>query len=303
MWIDTHCHLDAGEFDTDRDAIIAHAFAAGVTGLVVPAVEVANFDAARAAARAMPGGAYALGIHPLYTPRAKDADIAALREAVAASINDPRFVGIGEIGLDFFVKDLDPERQAFFYIEQLKIARDFDLPVILHVRRSQDAILKQLRIYRPSSGIAHAFNGSHQQAEMLLSLGFKLGIGGAMTFERALQIRRLAADVPLDALVMETDAPDIAPAWLYKARNRPGELPRIAGELAKLRQIPIEQLAEATSANALSVLPRLATAMAQPCPAERLPGDALGASSASSSSADSLNPAASLAPHEDPSAH
>ncbi len=264
MWIDTHCHLDAAEFDADRGTVIAEATAAGVAGLVVPAVECASFDAARAAANAMPGGAYALGIHPLYTPRARDEDIATLRRAVEAAIGDPRFVGIGEIGLDYFVRTLDPERQQFFYVEQLKIARDFDLPVILHVRRSQDALLKQLRIFTPRGGIAHAFNGSRQQADMFIERGFCLGFGGQMTFDRALQIRRLAVDLPLDALVLETDAPDIAPEWRYKQRNSPGELPRIAQVLADLRGVSAEALAHATRANAWRVLPRFSGAMAMP---------------------------------------
>ncbi|MBN4667984.1 TatD family hydrolase [Pandoraea nosoerga] len=262
MWIDTHCHLDAAEFDADRAAVIADAVAGGVAGLVVPAVECATFDATRAAAGAIAGGAYALGIHPLYTPRARDEDIATLRRAVEAAMDDPRFVGIGEIGLDFFVKTLDPERQQFFYVEQLKIARDFDLPVILHVRRSQDALLKQLRIFTPRGGIAHAFNGSRQQADMFVERGFCLGFGGQMTFERALQIRRLAVDTPIDALVVETDAPDIAPEWRYKQRNSPAELPRIARVLAGLRGISAEALSQATCANALRVLPRLSGAMA-----------------------------------------
>ncbi|WP_449413149.1 TatD family hydrolase [Pandoraea soli] len=269
MWIDTHCHLDAAEFDADRATVIADATAAGVVGLVVPAVECATFDAARAAARAIPGGAYALGIHPLYTPRARDEDIATLRRAVDRAMGDPRFVGIGEIGLDFFVTTLDPERQQFFYVEQLKIARDFDLPVILHVRRSQDALLKQLRIFTPRGGIAHAFNGSRQQADKFVERGFCLGFGGQMTFERALQIRRLAADLPLDALVLETDAPDIAPQWRYKQRNSPVELPRIAQVLADLRGVTTTALAQATCSNAWRVLPRLSGAMAM------APGDGL----------------------------
>lgn len=262
MWIDTHCHLDAAEFDADRTTVITDTVAAGVVGLVVPAVECTTFDAARAAARAIPGGAYALGIHPLYTPRARDEDIATLRRAVELAMGDPRFVGIGEIGLDFFVRTLDSERQQFFYVEQLKIARDFDLPVILHVRRSQDALLKQLRIFTPRGGIAHAFNGSRQQANMFVERGFCLGFGGQMTFDRALQIRRLAVDMPLDAIVLETDAPDIAPEWRYKQRNSPVELPRIAQVLAELRGVAPELLSQATCANAWRVLPRLSGAMA-----------------------------------------
>ncbi|AKM31845.1 DNAase [Pandoraea faecigallinarum] len=273
MWIDTHCHLDAAEFDADRATVIANATAAGVAGLVVPAVECATFDAARAAARAVPGGAYALGIHPLYTPRAREEDIATLRVAVERAMGDPRFVGIGEIGLDYFVKTLDTERQQFFYVEQLKIARDFDLPVILHVRRSQDALLKQLRIFTPRGGIAHAFNGSRQQADMFVERGFCLGFGGQMTFDRALQIRRLAVEMPLSSIVLETDAPDIAPEWIYKQRNSPAELPRMAKVLAALRGVTLEVLSEATCANAWRVLPRLSGATAMK------PGDGLAANS------------------------
>ncbi|AJP57101.1 DNAase [Pandoraea vervacti] len=262
MWIDTHCHLDAAEFDADRATVIADTVAAGVAGLVVPAVECATFDAARAAARAFPGGAYALGIHPMYTPRARDGDVATLRAAVERAMSDPRFVGIGEIGLDYFVKTLDPARQQFFYVEQLKIARDFDLPVILHVRRSQDALLKQLRIFSPRGGIAHAFNGSRQQADMFVERGFCLGFGGQMTFDRALQIRRLAVEMPLSSIVMETDAPDIAPEWRYKQRNSPAELPRMARVMAELRGMSLDALSQATCANACRVLPRLSGAMA-----------------------------------------
>ncbi|WP_150668402.1 TatD family hydrolase [Pandoraea anhela] len=277
MWIDTHCHLDAAEFDADRQTVIADAVAAGVTGLVVPAVECATFDAARAVAGAIPGGAYALGIHPLYTPSARDDDLVTLRRAVARAMSDPRFVGIGEIGLDFFVHTLDPQRQQYFYVEQLKIARDFDLPVILHVRRSQDALLKQLRIFTPRGGIAHAFNGSRQQADMFVERGFCLGFGGQMTFDRALQIRRLAVEMPLSSIVLETDAPDIAPEWRYKQRNSPVELPRIAQVLAELRGVSSDALSKAACANAWRVLPRLSGAMAM------RPGDGAAANASLSS--------------------
>jgi TatD DNase family protein len=150
------------------------------------------------------------------------------------------------------------EKQERFYNEQLRIARDYNLPVLLHVRRSQDIILKYLRRISVPGGIAHAFNGSFQQAEEFIRHGFKLGFGGAMTFTRALQIRRLAADLPQQALVLETDAPDIAPAWLHPQRNSPEELPRIGRVLAELRGMPVDVLAQITSENARSMLPRLA---------------------------------------------
>jgi TatD DNase family protein len=257
MWIDTHCHLDASEFDTDRDEVAASALKEGVKRIVIPGVERPNFDRVRELAHRIDGGAYALGIHPLCTTRAQDDDLRVLREEIAASMDDPRFVGIGEIGLDYFVPGLDDARQTFFYYEQLKLARDFDLPVICHVRKSQDKVLKGLRVHAVKLGIAHAFNGSFQQAEAFIAQGMRLGFCGNLTFERALQIRRLAVELPLDAIVLETDAPDIAPSWLYKHRNAPDQVPGIARVLARLRGIGEDALSVGTTANAHAALPRL----------------------------------------------
>ncbi len=262
MWIDTHCHLDAGEFDDDRDAVARAAHASGVSRIVIPAVGRANFATVRELAHRIEGGVYALGIHPLFTVRATEGDLEALRGEIEASLSDPRFVGIGEIGLDYFVPELDDERQRFFYDEQLKLARDFDLPVICHVRKSQDLVLKGLRRYAVKRGIAHAFNGSFQQAHAFIDHGMRLGFGGNVTFERSRQIRRLAAELPLEALVVETDAPDIPPSWLYKQRNCPDQVPRIARVIAELRNIGLNELKVGTTANAYAALPRLALACA-----------------------------------------
>jgi TatD DNase family protein len=267
MWTDTHCHLDAAEFDADRDAVVSRAAAAGVTQIVLPAVGRENFDTVRLLAHRH-GFAYALGIHPLCVDRAVDDDLRALSEALAEHRNDPCLVAIGEIGLDHCVPGLDLARQERFYAAQLRLARQFDLPVILHVRRSADTLLKHLRATPVRGGIAHAFNGSEQQALAFVALGFKLGFGGAMTFERALQIRRLAQMLPAEAIVLETDSPDIPPHWLYRtaaeraagqhSRNEPAELPRIAQTLAELRGLSLPELAMLTSANARVALPRLA---------------------------------------------
>ena len=273
MWIDTHCHLDAAEFNADRDAVVRRARAAGVTQIVLPAVARANFDSVRRLAHAH-GFAYALGIHPLYVDQANEEDLPALRDALARHRDDARLVAVGEIGLDHFVPGLDLARQARFYGAQLALAKEFDLPVVLHVRKSADTLLKHLRAMPVRGGIAHAFNGSEQQALAFVALGFKLGFGGAMTFERARQIRRLAQRLPLDAIVLETDAPDIPPQWLYRTaeerangqggehgsgqgRNEPGELPRIAQTLAALRGLPLDEIAAATAANARAALPGL----------------------------------------------
>jgi TatD DNase family protein len=265
-WIDSHCHLDAPEFDADRDAVVAAARAAGVGMLVLPAVAVAGFDALIELAHRH-DLAYALGIHPLYVDAADEADLERLAAALKQHRDDPRLVAVGEIGLDHFVPGLDRARQERFYAAQLKLARANNLPVILHVRRSADGLLKHLRRTEVQGGIAHAFNGSDAQALQFIQRGFKLGFGGAMTFERALQIRHLAATLPAEVPVLETDAPDIAPQWLYvkagereqrpPSRNQPAELPRIGHALAALRGWSIEETASRTAANVMAALPRM----------------------------------------------
>ena len=273
-WIDTHCHLDAEVFSVDTQAVCARAAAQNVIHCVLPAVAVENFETVRLLAHTY-SYSYALGIHPLCVPNAKDADLAALDAHLTLAKSDSRLIAVGEIGLDYFVPELTQsplrERQEYVYREQLKLARKHGLPVILHVRRSADKLLKHLRELVPEGGwrgIAHAFNGSEQQAMMFIDLGFKLGFGGAVTYGPALQLRRLAATLPLDALVMETDSPDIPPYWIYKTaaqreqgqaqgRNEPCELPRIAEHVAELRGITVEALAVATTANALAALPKL----------------------------------------------
>ena len=264
MLIDTHCHLDAAEFDADRDDIARQALRQGIAKLVIPAVARSNFDMVIAICNQHENCAYALGIHPMYVNGAAMDDIEVLRSYVQH--NNP--VAIGEIGLDYFANNPQNAKnivgnnnfdlQSYFFIEQLKIAKQYDLPVILHVRHAIDDILKQLRKHPVVGGIAHAFNGSFQQAEQFISLGFKLGFGGAMTYSRALKIRELAVKLPLSAIVLETDAPDIPPEWLgQRGRNSPLEIAKIAQVLADLRQLNITEVLEITGANALKVLPKL----------------------------------------------
>jgi len=254
MLVDTHCHLDAAEFDGDRAAVADAAVQAGVGLIVVPAVERANFGAVASVCRDYPFCFAAYGIHPMYVEHAREEDLDALRE----TIQREHPVAVGEIGLDRFVEPRDDPRQEFYFSAQLQIAREANLPVLLHVRRAIDPILKQLRHCRVPGGIAHAFNGSRQQADEFIKLGFKLGFGGAMTFPRASRIRELAATLPLDAIVLETDAPDIPPEWKVGARNTPDQLPRMAQVLADLRGITVQEIAEATTANAIAMLPGLA---------------------------------------------
>lgn len=263
IWIDTHCHLDAPEFAANFPAVIDDALQNNVQAILLPAVRAADCQQVRAMANQygsqLPGLVYTLGIHPLYTNQAQKSDVQVIEQQISQSLLDPRFVGIGEIGLDYFVEDLDLRCQDYFFNAQLDLAEQFQLPVILHVRRSQDAILKALRRRKIPGGIAHAFNGSMQQAEQFIGLGFKLGFGGAATYERALQIRRLLKELPLDSIVTETDAPDIPPAWLRAegiAFNEPAFLPRIAQELATIRGMDKAVFADAVWRNAMQVLPR-----------------------------------------------
>lgn len=252
MLIDTHCHLDALEFDADRDALVAAAEQAGVARIVVPAIERANFAAVTSVCRSYSLCRAAYGIHPLFVARAQADDLTALH----TTLQDNPAVAIGEIGLDFFVEPHDEKLQTDCFVEQLKIARQFELPVLLHVRHAVDAVLKQLRRHAlpGRGGIAHAFNGSRQQADEFIKLGFKLGFGGAMTYPRARRIRALAATLPLESIVLETDAPDMAPVWRQGQRNRPQELPRIAAVLAELRGLPLAEVIQASTSNARSIL-------------------------------------------------
>lgn len=251
MLIDTHCHLDAAEFDADRDEVHAAALAAGVGRIIVPNVTVGTLKGAKTTAERYAGCVAAYGIHPLYVMQAPDGDLNILRDWLSRE----KTVAVGEIGLDFYVTEVDPVRQEYFFVEQLKLAREFDLPVILHVRRAVDAVLKQLRRFRPRGGIAHAFNGSRQQADEFIKLGFALGFGGAMTFSGSTRIRDLAKSLPAESIVLETDAPDIPPAWLNGGRNSPAELPRIAEILAELRGIAYAEVVAMTAANARRVIP------------------------------------------------
>ncbi len=258
--IDTHCHLDAAEFDADREQALNEAIASGVSAIVIPAVTPDNFAHVAALSQQYPQCCYALGMHPMYVDNISPSDVARLSALVSETMaQENKLVAIGEIGLDFYVTKQNKETQEYFFSEQLNIAQVHDLPVILHVRGAIDDVLKHLRRTKVKGGIAHAFNGSMHQAEAFIELGFKLGFGGAMTYSRALKIRDLAKNLPLEAIVLETDAPDMPPAWLEKkARNSPKELLLIATTLADLRGIPVAQIIEITRKNSFDVLPKIA---------------------------------------------
>jgi TatD DNase family protein len=217
---------------------------------VVPAVARNNFTAVGETCRRYPDCLPAWGLHPIYIDSHREAHLADLRTRIEAW----RPVAIGEIGLDLFVPGLDLATQTHYYDAQLKIARDYELPVLLHCRRANDQILKGLRRIGVNGGSAHAFSGSRQQADEFLKLGFKLGFGGAFTWARATRLRELARTLPLDAIVLETDSPDIPPEWVGRGRNEPAELPRIAQVLADLRGIDLTEVVTQTTHNAKVML-------------------------------------------------
>jgi TatD DNase family protein len=261
MLIDTHCHLDAAEFDADRSIIATKSLENGVGGIVVPAIMRSNFDAVIALNKLHSHCAYALGIHPMYVNQSHREDIDILKSYV----EQYQPVAIGEIGLDFYVTKDNIELQTYFFTEQLKIAKHYGLPVLLHVRHAVDEVLKYIRRHQPVGGIAHAFNGSQQQAIQFIQLGFKLGFGGAMTYSRALRIRELAKTLPLESIVLETDSPDIPPEWVgSQGRNTPLELIKIAQVLADLREQNLAQVVDITSANAIKVMPKLGDLCTRP---------------------------------------
>lgn len=248
--IDTHCHLDVAEFDADRDQVLANARAAGVAAIVVPGIDAAGWPALIALCAAHADLFPALGLHPVYLSRHRDQDLKALERALATH----RPVAVGEIGLDFQDPACDQEHQRRLCTAQLAIARDAGLPVLLHVRKAHDAMLLLLRDAGLRGGIAHAFNGSLEQARRYLDLGFKLGFGGMLTFERSSRLRRLAAELPLEAIVLETDAPDLTVASHRYQRNSPEYLPEVLAALAAVRDAHPAEIAAATTANARALL-------------------------------------------------
>lgn len=246
MLIDSHCHLDASEFDPDRTAVIERARAAGVQAQVVPAVTAASWPKLREVCQQAPGLYPAYGLHPMFLADHRPEHLGQLREWVERE----RPCAIGECGLDFFVEGLDAEAQQDYFIGQLKLARDFDLPVIVHARRAVDAVIAAIRRIGGLRGVVHSFPGSPEQAAQLDKLGFLLGLGGPLTYDRAQRLQRLVREMPLQQLLLETDAPDQPDAGIRGGRNEPARLSVIARHVAALRGTDVETVARATSENA-----------------------------------------------------
>lgn len=243
--IDSHCHLDFKDFDPDRHQLIQHCNELGLTDIIVPGVSRASWARLLSVCADYAMLHPALGLHPMFMHEHQQADLAALEQAIQAQ----RPIAIGEIGLDFFLTGHDKTAQTALFEAQIKLAERYELPVILHVRKAHDDILKVLRRARLKGGIVHAFNGSMQQAEIYMQQGFLFGIGGALTYPRAQKLQRLFAELPLESIVLETDSPDMPLAGHQGERNSPEMIPQIQQALAELRQTTPEQVARVTSAN------------------------------------------------------
>jgi TatD DNase family protein len=252
--IDTHTHLDFDDFDADRQAVLNHCKHLGVERMVVLGVYQRNLQRVWDLALSEPQVYAALGLHPIYLDEHRPEHLQELRDRLATLAGHPKLCAVGEIGLDYYVESLDREQQQKTFDSQLQMAADFNLPALLHVRRSHAdtiATLKRFKLRR--SGIVHAFAGSREEAKEYIKLGFKLGLGGAATWPQALRMHRVIAELPLDSVVLETDSPDMAPAMFAGIRNSPEHLPAICTALAEFMNIPAERLAEASTASAYEV--------------------------------------------------
>ena len=248
--IDTHAHIDIPAFDADRDAVLARCQQSGITRIVVPGITATAWDKLRETCYASPLLFASYGLHPVYLVQHGVNDVQALDEYIARH----RPIAVGEIGLDYFLPELDRDHQRALFEAQLSVAANAGLPVLLHVRKAHDAVLTALRKTPVTGGICRAFNGSLQQAQQYLDLGFKLGFGGMLTFERSHKLHRLAQQLPLEAIVLETDAPDMTVASHHGQRNSPEYLPECLQALADLRAEDVTDIAAQTTANAEAVL-------------------------------------------------
>lgn len=249
--IDTHTHLDFPDFDTDRDAVLARSRALGVQRMVVLGVYQANWQRLWHLVEANEGLYAAFGLHPVYLDEHQPQHLDELRDWLSRLAGQPKLCAVGEFGLDYYLENLDRQRQQAVFEAQLELAAEFELPALLHVRRAHAATIATLKRFRlKRGGIIHAFAGSQEEAREYIKLGFRLGLGGAATWPQANRLRQVVAGLPLDAIVLETDAPDMAPAMHPYQRNSPEYLADICAELAALRGVSAEELATASSRNA-----------------------------------------------------
>ena len=248
--VDSHSHLDFSEFDHDRPQAISRAIDAGVTDIIISSTVASRWQNVKNVSLENPSCCHAAyGLHPMFMEQHGQSDL----DALITWLKNNNAVAVGEIGLDFFIKDQDQDSknaQIELFVAQLQIATEFDLPVIIHARKSLDIVLKYLRKLPDLRGSIHSFSGSEQQAKQLIDLGFYLGFGGPVTYNRATRLRKIIVNLPLYALLLETDSPDQPDALHHAQRNEPAYLVNIATEIAHLRGIELSELASATSENA-----------------------------------------------------
>ena len=257
QFFDSHCHLNFSDFDPDREQVLEQCFALGVKDLCIPATRYDEWhsllEISSKKTEHQPQLHIALGLHPCFLDDHEPLHLKTLDNLLARERHQQIIVAIGETGLDFYNKPVTEEqsrRQLYFFSEQVKLACLHKLPLIIHARKSHDQILKTLRQHQPAKGgIIHAFSGSRQQAYQYIDLNFKLGFGGGITYPRAQKTRQLAATLPADSIVLETDAPDMPLQGFQGQRNSPEQIPAVAECLAALRSVPLSQVATTTTAN------------------------------------------------------
>ena len=249
--IDTHCHLDIQAFSSQFDLLLTRAKEAGVRRLVLPGVDRAGWDRMLELCRSRQGLYPAPGLHPMYLSLHRPGHLEVLEDLTRTA----ELVAIGEIGLDYYIEGSDRAAQQELFERQLEIAARAHLPILLHVRKAHDQVMRTLRAKRfAHGGIVHAFSGSAEQARQYIKIGFSIGLCGTLTYDRARRVRAIAAELPQEAIVLETDSPDIPPAGHRGEDNRPEYLPEILQILAQLRNEPPEETARSTTANAERLL-------------------------------------------------
>jgi len=269
MLVDSHSHLDVDAFDNDRAAVVQRAQNAGVTRQVVPAIAASGWENLRAVCAGYPGLYAAYGLHPMVLAEHRPEHLALLREWIGRDWSGCQApVAIGECGLDHYVEGLDPELQRTYFLAQLEIAREVNLPVIVHARRAVDEVIAALRSHPVAAGgVVHSFSGSEQQARQLWDLGYCIGIGGPITYERAQRLRRIVATMPIEFLLLETDSPDQPGQGQRGQRNEPAYLREVLRVIASLREEDEAEIAAATARNAERVFKLPALDPARPAPA------------------------------------
>jgi TatD DNase family protein len=244
--IDSHCHLDDDRFDANRGAVIAEAALAGVTRMVIPATTANRWEKLKQLCLDHDGLFPAYGLHPMFI---EQHHVSHLRE-LDEWLDRERPVAVGECGIDFFHSRVDEKWQRQLFLEQLQLANTYRLPLIVHVRKAMDEVIKLLRQHARHGGVVHSFAGSQQQAQQLHDLGFKLGIAATVGFERARKLRAVVAAMPGDALLLESDAPDQPGAMHRGQLNQPAYIVEHLQTMAELRQTAVEDLAVTLNQNA-----------------------------------------------------